>query len=35
MLQAIRQKPASAWRRIELDNVGRIYRTPRRFGDIS
>jgi transposase-like protein len=29
MLQAIRQKPASAWRRIELDNVGRIYRTPR------
>jgi hypothetical protein len=29
MLQAIRQKPPSAWRRIELENVGRIYRTPR------
>ena len=29
MLQAIRQQPASAWRRIELDNVARLYRTPR------
>lgn len=29
MLEAIRQTPASAWRRIRLDGVSRIYRTPR------
>jgi len=35
MLQAIREKPAAAWRRIELDNVGRIYRTPRILDETS
>jgi hypothetical protein len=29
MLQAIHQVPLSAWRRIELERVSRIYRTPR------
>ncbi len=29
MLQEISQEPISAWRRIELENVSRIYRTPR------
>ena len=29
MLQQIHQAPASAWKRIELDGVNRIYRTPR------
>ena len=28
-LEEIHRKPASAWRRIELEGVGRIYRTPR------
>ncbi|MBE3112815.1 MAG: hypothetical protein IMZ55_18895 [Acidobacteria bacterium] len=29
LLAAIYATPASAWRRIELDSVGRLYRTPR------
>ncbi len=29
MLQAINQKPESAWRRIQLEGVSRIYRTPK------
>ena len=29
MLQAVAQEPLSAWRRIELDGISRIYRTPR------
>jgi hypothetical protein len=29
MVEAIRQAPASAWRRIELKGVNRVYRTPR------
>jgi hypothetical protein len=29
LLEEIRQQPSSAWRRIELDAVSRIYRTPR------
>jgi hypothetical protein len=29
MLHAIHQAPLSAWRRIELDNIARAYRTPR------
>jgi hypothetical protein len=29
MLAEIARKPASAWRRVELDNVTRVYRTPR------
>jgi len=29
MLDEIHRKPASAWRRVELDNVSRAYRTPR------
>lgn len=29
LLQALQQQPLSAWRRIELDNVTRVYRTPR------
>jgi len=29
MLAAIAQRPPSAWRRIELENVARAYRTPR------
>lgn len=29
MLQAIHQRSPAAWRRIELDNVARAYRTPR------
>jgi hypothetical protein len=29
LLQAIEKAPASAWRRIELEGVSRIYRTPR------
>jgi hypothetical protein len=29
MLEAIHRKPASAWRRVELDNVSRAFRTPR------
>ena len=29
MLQDIQQTPASAWRRIELEGVGRAYRTPK------
>jgi len=29
MLRAIAQEPTSAWRRIELDGVARIYKTPR------
>lgn len=29
MLAEIRQKPASAWRRVELENVTRAFRTPR------
>ena len=29
LLQEIRQKPPSAWRRIELKGLARIYRTPR------
>ena len=29
MLAEIAQKPPSAWRRVELDNVTRVYRTPR------
>ena len=29
MLRAIAQEPTSAWRRIELDGVGRAYKTPR------
>lgn len=29
MLEDIRKKPSSAWRRIELDSVSRAYRTPR------
>jgi hypothetical protein len=29
LLQSIEDAPASAWRRIELDGVSRIYRTPR------
>ena len=29
MLQEIAARPRSAWRRIELDNVARIYKTPR------
>jgi hypothetical protein len=29
MLQAVAQEPLSAWRRIELQGVSRIYRTPR------
>jgi hypothetical protein len=29
MLEEIRQKPSSAWRRIELEGVSRVYRTPR------
>jgi len=29
LLEEIHRQPASAWRRIELDNVARAYRTPR------
>ncbi len=29
MLQKIYQEPVSAWRRIELQGVSRIYKTPR------
>jgi hypothetical protein len=29
MLEQIRQKPLSAWQRIELENIARAYRTPR------
>jgi hypothetical protein len=29
MLEAIAQRPPSAWRRVELENVARAYRTPR------
>jgi len=29
MVQALLARPVSAWRRIELENVSRIYRTPR------
>jgi Transposase DDE domain len=29
LLQAIARAPASAWRRIELDSVARLYKTPR------
>lgn len=29
LLEKMRQAPQSAWRRIELEGVGRIYRTPR------
>jgi hypothetical protein len=29
MLQLISDEPVSAWRRIELESVSRIYRTPR------
>lgn len=29
LLQAIKDAPASAWRRVELEGVSRIYRTPR------
>jgi hypothetical protein len=29
MLDEIHRKPASAWRRVELDNVSRAFRTPR------
>jgi transposase len=29
MLQRVHQQPASAWRRIKLDNVARAFRTPR------
>ncbi len=29
MIRAIAQQPISAWRRIELDGVARVYRTPR------
>lgn len=29
LLQAVHEQPLSAWRRIELDNVTRAYRTPR------
>jgi len=33
MLEAIHQRPASAWRRIRLDGVSRAYRTPRILDD--
>ena len=29
ILRQIQQEPVSAWRRVELDAVGRVYRTPR------
>jgi hypothetical protein len=29
LLQALHEHPLSAWRRIELDNISRAYRTPR------
>jgi hypothetical protein len=29
MVQVVAQEPLSAWRRIELEGVGRVYRTPR------
>ena len=29
MVQAAAQEPLSAWRRIELEGIGRVYRTPR------
>jgi hypothetical protein len=29
MLEELHRKPASAWRRVELENVSRAYRTPR------
>ena len=33
MLEEIDARPASAWKRIELEGVGRIYRTPRVLDD--
>jgi transposase len=33
MLEEIHARPASAWKRIELEGVGRIYRTPRVLDD--
>ncbi|MBW2588801.1 MAG: hypothetical protein JRD92_17965 [Deltaproteobacteria bacterium] len=33
MLKEIHARPASAWKRIELEGVGRIYRTPRVLDD--
>jgi len=33
MLEEARQRPVSAWRRIELSNVARAYRTPRVLDD--
>jgi len=32
MLQEVNNEPTSAWRRIELEGVSRIYRTPRIIG---